>query len=120
MIYQTPLVPPSWVDTEALGNLGTLGLVAGMMLFLYWLFASGRIMTRSQVEQILASRDKYLDKQDGTITNLQDTVKSLLEANSILRNQNTALIEAGRISNDFYSKVPVTGQILLPEGGDSS
>lgn len=100
-----------WVNAETLGNLGTLGLVAGMMLFLYWLFASGRIMTRSAVDQILVSRDKYADKQDDTITNQQETITTLLDANHILRHQNTMLIEANRIINDFFAKTPVTGSI---------
>lgn len=123
MLFAASLVPPSWINSEALGNLGTLGLVAGMLLFLYWLFASGRILTRSQLEQILVSRDKYLDKQDETITNQQETINSMMEANNILRHQNTMLIEANRVVNDFFIKTPVTGSIRTHhspiEGGGS-
>lgn len=123
MPFATSIVPTGWIDSEALGNLGTLGLVAGMLLFLYWLFASGRILTRSQLEQILVSRDKYLDKQDETITNQQETIASMMEANNILRHQNTMLIEANRVVNDFFNKTPVTGSYKIlhptPEGGGS-
>lgn len=111
---------PVWFNPEALSGLGTLGLVAGMMLFLYWLFASGRLLTRTQVQHMLDAQDKYNNKQDITITNQQETIESLLEANRIIRSQNTALIEAGRISDDFFNKVPVTGQINTLDKGDSA
>lgn len=110
---------PVWLNAEALSGLGTLGLVAGMMLFLYWLFASGRLLTRTQVQRLLDAQDKYNSKQDITITNQQETIASLLEANRVLRSQNTSLIEAGRIQDDFFKKVPVTGQIDLGKGNSS-
>lgn len=109
-------VPPMWFNPEALSGLGTLGLIAGMMLFLYWLFASGRILTKSQVQRLLDAQDKYNVKQDETITSMRNTISSLLEANRVLRNQNSDLIEGGRTQNDFFSKVPVTGSIDVPGG----
>lgn len=110
------LDPIPWVNVEALSGLGTLGLVAGMMLFLYWLFASGRVLTRSQVQRMLDAQDKYNNKQDDTITQQQDTIASLLEANRVLRTQNSTLIDTTRTSRDFFAKVPVTGQVNLVKG----
>lgn len=122
MIFLTepPLPLPTWVSPEALSGLGTLGLVAGMMLFFYWLAASGRILTKSQVQRLLDAQDKYNAKQDETITHQRDTIDSLVTANNILRLQNSDLIEANKIATDFFRKVPVTGQLKLTSTEDTS
>lgn len=75
-------------------------------------------MTSGQVDKLLAAQERYNEKQDITIEKQATTIEGLLEANRELRKQNSELIEANQIINDFFSRVPVTGQIEVPSRGD--
>lgn len=85
------------IESEAgLGWIGQVGGWAGMVALtalLFWLLASGRLLTRSQ-------HDSIVTLHEARVKEVQKTLDTALA-------QNTALIESSTAAREFFEKVPI-------------
>lgn len=85
------LIPGVW-------DVAPISGIVGLLLILYWLLATGRLIPRSSHERELAQQKERADEW-------KDTAMDLRAVNAEVRTQNSTLIESARITDKFYSDV---------------
>lgn len=79
-------------------SLSPLGALIGAVVILYWMLGTGRLIPRSSHERELEQANRRGDEW-------KDTALEQREINAEIRKQNSTLIEAARITTDFFGKV---------------
>lgn len=82
----------------ALWNVAPLPGLVGLLLTLYWLLATGRLIPRS-------SHERELSQQRDRADEWKETALDQRKVNQEIRAQNTMLLESARITDKFYSDV---------------
>lgn len=73
-----PVLPGLWGLTPIAGMLG-------MIVLLYWLLASGRIITRAQHDREIKFRDVIIERQDKTIERQHEQLGSLMSVAATIK-----------------------------------
>ncbi len=86
-------------------NLTPIGALVGVLVILYWLIASGRLVPRSTVEQIKAADAIVIAAETKRGDEWKETALDQRKVNQEIRAQNTTLLEAVRTSSHFFKAV---------------
>jgi len=73
-----PVLPGLWGLTPIAGMLG-------MIVLLYWLLATGRMITRAQHDREIKFRDGIIEKQDATIVHQANQLTKLLSVGTTVK-----------------------------------
>jgi hypothetical protein len=113
------------LELPGLWSLTPLGGMLGMLATLYWLFATGRIITRTsherEIEIVRSSAAIAIAAEVKRGDEWKETALHERRVNVEIRGQNTILLEATRTSAHFFAAVTPTTQIpedTQPTGGD--
>lgn len=79
-------------------NLAPIPALIGMVVLLYWLLASDRLIPRSSHERALAQQKERADEW-------KETAMDQRKVNQEIREQNTMLLESARITAKFFVDV---------------
>ncbi|MGX9348905.1 hypothetical protein [Microbacterium sp. KNMS] len=86
-------------------NLTPIGGLVGVIVILYWLLASGRLVPRSTLERIEATNAIVVAAEKKRGDEWKETAIDQRAVNQEIRKQNTLLLEATRTSAHFFSAV---------------
>lgn len=75
-------------------SLSPLGALIGVIVLIYWLLATGRLIPKSSHERELAQAEKRGDEW-------KETAHDQRAVNAVLRAQNSDLIESNRVLESF-------------------
>ena len=111
-------------ELPGLWSLTPLGGMLGMLATLYWLFATGRIITRTsherELEIVKASAEVTISAERKRGDEWKESAKHERAVNVEIRTQNSTLLEAARTSAHFFAAVTPTTAIpedTQPTGG---
>lgn len=96
-------------------SLTPAGFAFGVVIVVYWLLVSGRLIPRTSHERELLMANKRGDEWKETALNLR-------AVNNEIRVQNGKLIEANKISEHFYRSInptTITDTLPSPNEGDN-
>ena len=79
-------------------SLSPVPALIGVVIFFYWMIASGRLIPRGTHDSIVAQERKRGDEW-------KETALDQREVNGEIRSQNATLIESQRITADFFAKI---------------
>ncbi len=77
-----------------LWSLSPLGALIGVIVLIYWLLATGRLIPKSSHERELAQAEKRGDEW-------KETAHDQRAVNAVLRDQNSQLIESQKVVESF-------------------
>lgn len=94
-------------------NLTPIGGLIGVVVVLYWLLASGRLVPRSTVLRIEAAHAVVVAAESKRGDEWKESALDQRAVNQEIRSQNGVLLEAVRTSSHFFSSVTpqTTGEV---------
>lgn len=108
-----PAAMSDQIELPGIWSLTPLGALLGIVVIVYWLIASGRLIPKSSHERELAVANRRGDEW-------KETALEQRVANAEIRKQNAQLIEANRVVESFLraaSPSTIGDTIPRPQGG---